>query len=143
MQLATKSVLEYDGFMKLKLIWSWSKRIFIVGGLLFLLLLVMEFNTRLTKLSQLEAQHALESTDIYQFRLTETYLQTEIAYATSEAAAEEWAREDGIMLETDDHGIALQPDPNFTPVPESTAMVTPEPLSNWDIWVLWFFGDAP
>ena len=111
--------------------------------LLFALVIVflMDFNARLTKLSYKSEQRDEILKENYQLELTAQTLRTQIAYATSEVAVEEWAREQGHLLRPGDFPIV--------PMPASQLDMTPTPLqaptvvqvSNWEVWQMLLLGD--
>jgi hypothetical protein len=68
-------------------------------------------------------------------------LNTQIAYATSEGAVEEWAYVEGHMVRQGENLIVpLQPE-GATQVPLVVPTATPIPVSNWDIWMALFSGE--
>jgi hypothetical protein len=116
------------------------KHIGILVGLFILVVLVMDFNQRLEGLNRLSTQVAtvrVEGTAVLQ---TQNALITEIAYATSDKAAEDYARGIG-MARTGENPI--QPVPAGTPTPTPVpAPPLPSPqLENWQIWLGLFFGN--
>ena len=116
------------------------KHIGILVGLFILVVLVMDFNQRLEGLNRLSTQVAtvrVEGTAVLQ---TQNALITEIAYATSDKAAEDYARGIG-MARTGENPI--QPVPAGTPTP-TLMPAPPQPtpqLENWQIWLGLFFGN--
>ena len=120
-----------------------AKRILIIGGLAVLVLLVMDFNSRMAELTRLSAQHQRETQMVAEMVSTQNYLETQIAYATSEPAVEAWAREDGRWAQPGDYPIVPLPDENATPQQAQSPTATPQPLTYWQAWILWFFNRAP
>lgn len=111
-----------------------KKQIALVLLLVFLGYLMMDLNSRLSKLSQLSTQ-AAESQKEYAFlKVTEAYLQTRIAYATSEAAVEDYARNIAHLDKPGDMVIIPLKDNNITAVPEQVVQETLEPVENWQVW---------
>jgi len=116
------------------------KHIGILIGLFFLVVLVMDFNQRLEGLNRLSTQVAtvrVEGTAVIQ---TQTALVTEIAYATSDKAAEEYARDNG-MVRTEEIPVQLVPAGTPTPTPIPFPTQPPPRLENWQIWWELFFGN--
>jgi hypothetical protein len=119
------------------------KQILMIGGLLVLVVLVMDFNSRmgeLLRLSEQSEQVSSRATDKIQTRV---YLETQIAFATSDAAVEEWARVQGHMIQEGDHPVVpvapTQPVVRTAPTPQ----VLTETASNLDFWIALFFDRAP
>lgn len=117
------------------------ERIFLFGVLAIMLFLVMDFNTRLedlnTKKEKLE-EISSRSTALMQ---TQVALQTQVAYATSDKAAEAWAREQAGMVQPGDNPIVPLPAPGATPIAENIApQPTPTPFTRWDAWMQLLFG---
>jgi hypothetical protein len=121
---------------------SW-KYALIVIGLGILTMLVMDFNNRmadLRRLSKKSQEVAVEATQLHE---TEMALETQIAYATSPAAVEDWAYGEGrqakegdvIVVPVGQSGSAPEP----TPVP--TQIVVPQ--SNWETWLSLFIDSPP
>ena len=115
------------------------RQIAILGGLLILVLLIMDFNNRMAELHRLSEQEkrvAAQATSVVQTRI---YLETQIAYATSDGAVEAWARSQGHMIRPGDNPVVpLAPEPrDLQPTP--TPQVTPESVQNWEVWRILFF----
>jgi cell division protein FtsB len=122
-------------------IFSSSKKILAAAGLIFLAFLILDFNNRVEELFRLSAERDAMATEVADFRTTEQALQTQIAYANSDAAAEKWAREEAFMARPGDKPIIMLPDSKFTPQPTPEPVVTPMVVSNWQVWGLLFFGN--
>lgn len=122
---------------------SLGKRVLIIGGLIILFLMVLDFNNRMTELTRLRNQLQTEEDRLAELRSTESVLQTQIAYATSEPAVEEWAREQGRYIQPGDFPIIPLPEPNYTPDAPLEDTPARQPLDNWQAWVEWFFYRDP
>ena len=120
---------------------SRSKKIFAAAGLVFLAFLILDFNSRVEDYFMLSAERDVKATEVAEIRVTEQALQTQIAYANSDAAVEKWAREEAFLARPGDEPIIMLPDPHFTPQPTPVPEVTPVVVSNWEVWGLLFFGD--
>lgn len=120
---------------------EWARRVAIFAGLLILIGLMIDFNARLVRLTHLRAQRDVEREKLAAVEATRTALLGEIAYANSEAALEEWAREEGRLIKPDDIAVIPLPVEVPTPQAEVTEPTYIEPESNWDAWMEWlFFG---
>ena len=119
------------------------KYIAILAGLVALVFLVIIFNTRMANQRELVAQSEKIQTQIAVLRQTETYLESQIAYATSDAAVEEWAYQEARWVREGDYPVVpVSPSENL---PETAPVVTPEPIvyANWQVWWALFFDDLP
>jgi hypothetical protein len=101
-------------------------------------LLVMDFNSRLSEYRRLSTQRDSVSGQVTELAQTESSLQTQIAYATSEAGVMQWAYEDGHWVRQGDNLVVPISSGGSTPTPRPTPEVTPTPLSNWQLWMTLF-----
>ena len=118
----------------MKRTWLGWKYALVVIGLVVLTLLVMDFNNRMAGLRRLSDKRediVIEATDLMH---TQVYLETQIAYATSEAAVNEWAYEEGHMVREGENLVIPLEYPGFTPKVTIIPTATPEPESNLQIW---------
>ncbi len=67
------------------------------GGLIVLVFIMMTLFGRISELARLTNQRNAVNTEIANLQKTHTYLQTQMAYATSVKAVEDYAREEGHM----------------------------------------------
>lgn len=117
------------------------RRIGAFVGIAILVLIVIEFNARLEELNQLT-----EEADVYRAQATQTMqtqvaLQTQVAYASSDAAVEKYAREDNHMVQEGDiPGVPIG-DENSPPISTPTPAPTSTPMPNWRVWWNLFFGE--
>lgn len=119
------------------------RNIFIVVGMFIVVILLLDFSQRIDKTNrladQLEAVQA-EATSVME---TQVGLITQIAYATSDLAVEEWAYEDGKWVKPGEMLVEIIP-AGGTPVPTDLppdAQTTEIP--KWRTWWNLFFGDQP
>ena len=117
---------------------NWTKGwrfILIAVGCFVLILLVTDFNNRMAELRALNAEKEKVAGQVTSLVETQAYLQTEVAYATSEAAVYRWAYEYRRLTRPGDQLVVpIQPEgstPQVTPVPTST----PEVIRNWQVWL--------
>jgi len=71
---------------------------------------------------------------------TEIGLQTQVAYAGSTAAVEEWARTEGHYVQEGDQPVVPISQPGSDPVVVNTPTSIPTPSQNWQVWWKLFFG---
>jgi cell division protein FtsB len=124
----------------MKIIRFIDKRVLIVLGVLILVLLMMDFNTRMGDLSRLKTQRDKLGTQEAQLAQTEQSLDTQIAYATSDLAVQDYARNNGKMVQTGDIPLVPIPPQSMTPQPTPTITSVPTVVENWQLWFALFFG---
>lgn len=117
-----------------------KKHLAIAALLVLFVFMMMDLNSRLSELSRLTTQRDVVRTEVYQLSQTEMGLQKQIAFATSEVAVEQWAREQGHMALPGDQVVVPLPPGEVTPVPIVPTAVMPTPAENWEIWRVLFFG---
>ncbi|MEN6410566.1 MAG: septum formation initiator family protein, partial [Anaerolineaceae bacterium] len=111
-----------------------EKHLLVAGALVVLVVLLMSFNERISGLLRLETDRDQVNTSVGQLKQTQQNLQTQIAYATSEIAVEEWARQDRKMVQEGDVAVIPLVAPGTTPpAPTAVAPVTTT-VSKWDVW---------
>jgi hypothetical protein len=117
------------------------RRVAALIGILVLVFIVLEFNRRLEELNMLNAQSRLVQTHATQAVQTQLALQTQVAYASSDTAVEEWARTDGHYIQDGDLPVVPLGEPGATPIDASTPTPVPTQPSNLDVWWDLFFGN--
>ncbi|MFZ3071108.1 MAG: septum formation initiator family protein [Anaerolineaceae bacterium] len=121
---------------------KWNdRRIILVVVIVILVFLMMDFNNRMVLMLQLEQQEGQLNTHVAELEQTKVKLEADIAYATSDRALEEWAREKDRMINEGDYPIIIIPpvDQVITPTPVPTQEVPR--LSRFQIWKELFFGE--
>lgn len=126
---------------KLKQIKWTDRRFILVVVIVILVFLMMDFNNRMVRMLELEQQESQLSTKVAALEQTKVKVEAEIAYATSDRALEEWAREKDRLINEGDYPIIIIPpsDQVITPTPVPTQEV-PQ-LSRFQIWKELFFGE--
>ena len=121
---------------------SW-KYALIVIGLGVLALLVMDFNTRMADLRRLSGKSQEVAGQATQLKNTALALETQIAYASSEAAVQDYAHEEGQMVQEGE--VIVIPLGQSESAPEPTPTPTPlaQPLRNWETWLSLFIDSPP
>jgi len=117
------------------------RRVLVIIGIVLLVFVVLEFNRRLEELKLLSDQTELVRTQATQAVQTQYALQTEVAYANSTAAVEEWARTDGHYIRDGDLPIVPVGVPGPAPIEISTPIPLPTPMQKWEVWYNLFFGE--
>ena len=112
-------------------------------GLGIIILMVMDFNSRIAELNRLGLQHESVGDQVSRLIVTNEYLQTQVAYATSVGAVDEWARDEGNLIQPGDRLIVPLPGGTVTPQVEVQPTPDYELIHNWEVWFALFFDRAP
>jgi cell division protein FtsB len=118
-----------------------ARRVLVLIGILVLVFVVLEFNRRLEELKMLNRQNQMIQTQATQAIQTQLALQTEVAYAGSNAAVEEWARNDGHYIQDGDLPLVPVEQPGAPLTEASTPTPVPTPAPNWEVWWDLFFEE--
>ena len=120
---------------------GWRPALIIIGFAV-LVLLVMDFNNRMAELRKLTAEKEDVSARVTSLVQTQVALETQVAYATSEAAVFFWAYNfERLGKEGDILVVPIQAQGSL-PQPTPTPVRTPEVIQNWQVW-LSLFVDKP
>jgi len=117
------------------------RRVAIFIGIFILILMVIEFNSRLEELNRLNDQRDETRAAATQAIQTELSLQTQVAYADSTAAVDEWARTEGHYVLEGDQPVIPVVQPGSEPVIIATPIPLPTPMQNWEVWWSLFFDE--
>ncbi len=121
--------------------WKYALLVF---GLAILAMMVMDFNSRTAELRRLSAEREQVSAQLEGERATQAALESQIAYATSEASVVRWAYEYGHLVRPGDVPVVPISPANSTPVPTPKPVVKPTEVSNIQRWLSLFVGtDSP
>jgi hypothetical protein len=115
------------------------RRVAVFLGIFILILVVIEFNSRLEELNRLNDQRDEVRTIATQAIQTQMALQTQVAYAGSTAAVDEWARTEGHYVLEGDQPVIPVVQPGSEPVIIATPVPLPTPMQNWEVWWSLFF----
>jgi cell division protein FtsB len=120
---------------------SWK---YILGlvGVAVLIFMVSDFNQRTAEARRLSHERDLARAEVTRLSATKAALETQIAFATSDEAVYEWARQQGRMAQPGDNPVVVVTPVGSTPVPTPVVAITQEPMQNWQVWVALFF-DSP
>ncbi len=110
------------------------RRLAIFIGILILVLMVIDFNARVEELDRLKKQAVIISTQVTQAAQTQVALQTEVAYAGSDHAVQDWARSEGHYIQPGDQPVIPVGQAGATAITNQDPSPTPSPVSNWQIW---------
>ena len=117
------------------------RRLAVMLGILALVFIVLEFNRRLEELNMLNRQHELVQTQATQAVQTQLALETQVGYAGSNAAVEEWARTDGHYIKDGDLPVVPLAQPGDPPTEAGTPTPIPTQPARWQVWWELFFGE--
>jgi hypothetical protein len=117
------------------------RRVGVMIGILALVFIVLEFNRRLEELNMLNRQNQLVQTQATQAIQTQLALQTQVGYAGSNAAVEEWARTDGHYIKDGDLPVVPLAQPGSPPIEANTPTAVPTQPAKWQVWWDLFFGE--
>jgi len=123
---------------KIKGFW---KRWFFLGLIVILFFMVMGLNSSLTEYFQLTGQRGQMKNRIENLKATQYALATEIAYAKSDKAVEEWARTYQRHVQPGDQVIIPLSPQEITPEMNYVQTPTPSQEEKWQIWWELFFGE--
>ncbi len=123
----------------MKAIWEARKQIIGIFAVVMLALFMMNLNSRLTEYFRLSGERDRLGTQVAYERATKVALDTQAAYATSDQAVEDWARDEAHMARPGDKVIIPLTPVGQTPVPEVVVTPTPTTVENWQVWWALFF----
>jgi cell division protein FtsB len=117
------------------------RRVALIAGVLFLVVLIVDFNARLEELERLNRQAEITRLEATQAGMTKIAYETQVANATSGQTVEEEARSNAAMIQEGDHPVVVLGDGSETPPgnPEPTPIPTLKP--NWQLWWDLYFGE--
>lgn len=117
------------------------RRVAVFVGILVLVLMVIDFNARLEELNLLKKQAGVISTQATQIVQTQMVLETQVAYAGSDQAVQDWARSEGHYVKPGDQPVVPVGQPGTTLIQAAEPTPIPTPMANWQIWWNLFFGN--
>jgi cell division protein FtsB len=117
------------------------RKISIYLALIVIFFLLMGLSARFNELSKLSDQNNFMQTEVAALKITEYFIETQIAYATSEVAVEEYAREQGYMVKPGEVLVVPISENQITPTPYVLPTQESESVPNWKIWYQLFFSD--
>jgi len=116
------------------------RRVALIAGVLFLVVVIVDFNSRLEELDRLNRQAEITRAEATQAALTRVAYETLVANATSNQVVEGEARSNAGMIQEGDHPVVLLGDEGepLLEIPEPTVVPTQKP--NWQLWWDLYFG---
>ena len=137
---ATRDAMFKKLVEKLKEINWTDRRLITVVVIVILVVLMMDFNNRMSSMIQLNQMENILETKLAGLEATRLVVVDDIAYATSDRALEEWAREKDRLIAEGDHPIIIMPPSDYTPVPSATPKPDTAILTRLEIWKELLFG---
>lgn len=118
-----------------------DKRIIVTILAVIAVVVLINFNQRMSLMTRLRRQERQLAEKYSQLESTRAALETQIAFADSDQAVEQWAREDAGMIQPGDVPIVILPPstPVATPTAPQPSIV--EQVQRWQIWQELFFGN--
>jgi hypothetical protein len=114
---------------------------FIITGIAVMAYLVMDFNSRMSELRNLSAQHEQVSAQQASLEDQKTKIETQIAYANSEEAVYQWAYDQGHLYREGDYPVVPIAPVLSIPLPTPAPVVKQTTIENWEMWK-WLFVDS-
>jgi hypothetical protein len=103
--------------------------------------LVMDLNARIWELTRKQALRDDIAAQVTHQAATYVYLETRVAWATSPAMVPEIVRPGQHLSMPGDIVIVPLTPVGRTPVAQTQAQATQEPVHNWQVWMVLFFGE--
>ena len=116
------------------------RQILVVAVMVILVLTMMNLNTRLMDYYRLSGERDTIKQQVAQLETTRQVLQTQLAYAQSNNAVEEFARNSHMVREGEKLVVVLTPPGELVTTQESPKP-TPRTPENWEVWWALFFGN--
>ena len=111
----------------------------IIVGLVVAVVLLIDFNRRMEELNRLSTNLKAVQEQGTEVMETQVALVTQVAYATSNGAVEQWAYENK-WVRVGEHPVDVIPADNVTPTPVPAEVTQTASPPNWKIWWEMFFG---
>ena len=111
----------------------------IIVGLVIAVVLLIDFNRRMEELNRLSTNLKAVQAQGTEVMQTQIALVTQVAYATSDSAVEQWAYENK-WVRVGEHPVDVVPAGDITPTPPPAAVTQTANPPNWQVWWQLFFG---
>jgi len=116
------------------------KKVGLAVAAVILFFLVLDLNNRLNELSRLSEQENKALIVVAELQTTLVFLETQVAFANSEGAVEQWAYNEGHMARPGEKIIIPLSPAGTTPQPIFESIPIPTSVPNWQIWLALISG---
>jgi hypothetical protein len=127
--------------MGMRSVWEARKKIIGIAAIALLMLFMMNLNSRLSEYFRMTGERDELATQVNNDYATVVALETRVAYATSDQAVDDWARNDAHMARPGDQFVVPVTPVGQQPEPEIIITPTLRSVENWEVWWALFFGD--
>jgi len=117
------------------------RRVLVFAGIIVLILMIVDFNRRVEILNTLNKQAGIRREQATQAVQTQLALQTQVAFAASTEAVDEWARTEGHYIQDGDQPVVPIGQPGSEPIITTEPTPIPTPIPNWQVWWNLFFAE--
>jgi hypothetical protein len=113
---------------------------FVAGilGLVAVVFLIRDFNSRMADLHRLAAEKEKVSAQVTSLVSTKQALETQVAYSLTDDAVRKYAYESADMQQPEDHLVIPIGVPEENPEPTAIPEPAAEPVQNWQLWMALF-----
>src|SRR5512140_3686045 len=108
-----------------------TRRVAVFVGILILVLMVMDFNSRLEELNLLKKHAGVLGAQATEAVQTQAALQTQVAYAGSDQAVQDWARGEGHYVQPEDQLVVPVGQAGTLPIQPAEPTPVPTKVTNW------------
>ena len=116
------------------------RRVALIAGVLFLVVVIVDFNSRLEELDRLNRQAEITRAEATHAALTKVAYETLVANATSEQVVEGEARSNAGMILEGDHPVVVLGDEGEPTLENPVSTPVPTPKPKWQLWWDLYFG---
>ena len=116
------------------------RRVALIAGVLFLVVVIVDFNSRLEELDRLNRQVDISRAEATHAMFTQAAYETLVANATSEQTVEGEVRSNGGLIREGDHPIVVIGDEGEPPSKSVEPTPIPTQKPNWQLWWDLYFG---
>ena len=127
--------------MVMKSVWEARKKIIGIAAIALLMLIMMNLNSRLSEYFRMTGERDALATEVSNDYASVVALETRVAYATSNQAVDDWARNDAHMIRPGDQFVVPVTPVGQQPEPVIVTTPTQRVVENYEVWWALFFGN--